>query len=82
MPKLPDVAGIAPSQLLVDAKAACPMLSMGRRTLWLLTNRKAVPSIRIGRAVRYSPVELSAWVSMGCPTDAGAADRVRKAVRQ
>ncbi|MCH7791750.1 MAG: helix-turn-helix domain-containing protein [Planctomycetes bacterium] len=57
------------------------MLGIGARTLWTLTNRGAIPSRKIGRSVRYCPAELRAWVAAGCPTEPGAAERVRKAVR-
>lgn len=80
MAELANIPGAAPAPLLIDAKAARSMLCLGERRLWVLTNRKAIPSRKIGRSVRYSPVELAAWVACGCPTDAGAGDRVRKAV--
>jgi len=76
----PTLNATAPAPLLIDAKAACILLSMGRRRLWELTNCRAIPSRKIGRSVRYSPVELAAWVTCGCPTESGAGDRVRKAV--
>lgn len=69
-----------PLQLLIDAKQARAVLHLGERRLWELTNCNAIPSRRIGRTVRYVPAELAAWVACGCPTDAGAADRVRKGV--
>ncbi|MDZ4686820.1 MAG: hypothetical protein SH850_17240 [Planctomycetaceae bacterium] len=69
------------SPLLIDAKATKALLGIGERRLWLLTNCKAIPSRKIGASVRYSPAELAAWVACGCPTAAGSADRVRKAVR-
>ena len=67
--------------LLIDADEAASELSLGARTLWSLTKCNAIPSRKIGRSVRYSPVELRAWVAAGCPTEPGSADRVRKAVR-
>ena len=69
------------AQLLIDAKAACVALSMGERRLWVLSNCRAIPSHKIGKSRRYCPDELRAWVRAGCPTEAGAGDRVRKAVR-
>jgi len=63
---------------LLKAPEAAAFLSIGRRKLWELTNRNAVPSLRIDRAVRYCTSDLRAWIAAGCPTDAGAADRVRK----
>jgi len=70
------------TSLLINAKAAAKKLSLGPRTLWSLTNRRAVPSRKIGRSVRYCPDELAAWIEADCPTDAGAADRVRAAMRK
>lgn len=67
--------------LLIDAARACELLGIGRRSLWSLTNRGAVPSVRIGRLVRYAPAELERWIAAGCPTEPGAADRIRKAVK-
>jgi hypothetical protein len=66
--------------LLIDAKAACALLCMGERRLWVLSNCRAIPSFKIGKSRRYCPDELRAWVRAGCPTDAGAAERVRKGV--
>jgi hypothetical protein len=71
-----------PAPLLIATKAACVLLSMGERRLWVLTNCRAIPSRKIGRSVRYCPTELAAWVAAGCPTEAGAGDRIRKAMRQ
>lgn len=68
-------------QLLINAEAARNVLSMGERRLWELTNCRAIPSHRVGRSVRYSPVELEAWVEAGCPTAPGSADLVRKRMR-
>ena len=67
--------------LLIDAKQAAVMLSLGARRLWSLTNCRAIPSRKIGRSIRYVPEEISAWIASGCPTDPGAADRVRGAIR-
>lgn len=68
--------------LLIDAKAACALLCMGERRLWVLSNCRAIPSFKIGKSRRYCPDELRAWIRAGCPTEGGAGDRVRKAVRQ
>ena len=68
--------------LLIDAKAAAALLAIGARTLWTYTNCNAIPSRKIGRAVRYCPDELRAWIAAGCPTHAGAADGVRSAIQK
>jgi len=64
--------------LLIDAKAAAALLAISPRKLWTLTRCNAIPSRRIGRAVRYCPTELRLWVVAGCPTEPGAAERVRR----
>jgi predicted DNA-binding transcriptional regulator AlpA len=64
-------------RLLVNGATARRILSIGERQLWTLTNCRAIPSRRIGRSVRYVPAELAAWVAAGCPTDAGAGERIR-----
>lgn len=72
----------APASLLIDTKAACVLLAMGERRLWVLSNCRAIPSHKIGKSRRYCPDELRAWIRAGCPTRAGAADCVRKEMRQ
>jgi predicted DNA-binding transcriptional regulator AlpA len=67
--------------LLIAAKATCTTLSIGERRLWELTNCGAIPSFKIGKSRRYCPDELRAWIRAGCPTEPGAGDRVRKAVK-
>lgn len=67
-------------RLLVGGSTARHILSIGERTLWTLTNCRAIPSHRIGRSVRYVPAELAAWVAAGCPTESGAGDRIRRAM--
>ncbi len=71
----------ATAPLLINAKAACIILCLGERRLWELSNCRAIPSFKIGKSRRYCPDELRAWIRLGCPTEAGAGDRVRKAVR-
>ena len=66
--------------LLVNSKTASTLLGICSRRLWVLTNMNAIPSRKIGASVRYSPVELQAWINCGCPTEGGAGDSVRKAV--
>ncbi len=48
--------------LLVNRKAAARLLGLSVRTVWTLTNTGAIPVVRIGRAVRYRPADLAAWV--------------------
>lgn len=50
-------------RLLVSVREAARMLGVCEKTLWSLTvPRGPIPSVRIGRAVRYSPADLQAWI--------------------
>jgi excisionase family DNA binding protein len=51
-----------PDRLLVTAKEAAKMLSISARSLWTMTNMGTIPSIRIGRSVRYSVEDLLAFI--------------------
>lgn len=68
-------------RLLIGPREAAAVLGISERTLWDLSAREAVPSHRVGRLRRYSPQELDLWVQAGCPTDDGAAERVRGGAR-
>lgn len=48
--------------LLVDARTAARMLAVSPRTLHTLTRRGELPSVRVGRLVRYSPSALAEWI--------------------
>ena len=50
-------------QLLVDAREAAWLLSIGERTLWTLTNQGSIKATKIGRAVRYSITALEAFIA-------------------
>jgi excisionase family DNA binding protein len=60
-PATPPTAA-APEALLLTAAEAARRLSVSPRTLWGLTDRGEVPAVRIGRAVRYDPRDLAAYV--------------------
>jgi len=77
---LTEIVAVSATPLLINSKAACAILGIGLRKLWSLTNSKAIPSRKIGVMVRYSPIELAAWIELGCPTNEDACDQVRKAV--
>ncbi len=47
--------------LLVDTREASRLLAISPRTLWQLTKREAIPSVRIGRSVRYRVADLDSW---------------------
>lgn len=69
--------GHQPDQLLIEPSAAAQRLSISPRKLWELTKRDAIPSKRIDRSVRYSPRDLEEWIDAGCPTEPGAAKRLK-----
>jgi excisionase family DNA binding protein len=52
----------ANGKLLLTAKQAAETLAISERKLWSLTNIGAIPCVRIGRAVRYSIVDLNTWI--------------------
>lgn len=54
----------APVPLLIDAKRAAGALSLSARKLWEITNSGLIPCVRIGRAVRYDPADLRAWIDV------------------
>lgn len=47
---------------LLTARQAAAQLAISLRKLWELTQRREVPSIRIGRAVRYAADDLAAYI--------------------
>jgi excisionase family DNA binding protein len=49
-------------RLLLPARDAAAALSISERSLWSLTKAGEIPAIRIGRAVRYDPADLRAWI--------------------
>jgi len=55
----------APSQtvLLLKPEDAAKALSISERFLWKLMDEAKIPCVRIGRAVRYDPRDLSEWIS-------------------
>jgi excisionase family DNA binding protein len=60
----PSGTGQAPAiQLLLTPREAAAALAIGQRKLWELTNRGLILAVRIGRAVRYDPADLAAFVA-------------------
>lgn len=49
-------------RLLLTGRDAARALSVCEKTLWTLTQRGEIPCIKIGRAVRYDPRDLDAWI--------------------
>jgi predicted DNA-binding transcriptional regulator AlpA len=52
-----------PLRLLLTPRESAAALGLCEKTLWSLTDpRGPIRCVRIGRAVRYDPADLSAWV--------------------
>lgn len=51
--------------LLVDAREASRILAISPRKLWAMTFEEtpALPHVRVGRLVRYSPDDLREWIA-------------------
>jgi excisionase family DNA binding protein len=49
-------------RLLWTSRETAAALSISERTLWKLTNAGDIPCVRIGRAVRYDPADVSRWI--------------------
>ena len=55
-------------RLAVPATNAAELLGISPRHFWNLHSRGLLPSpLRLGRSVRWSRVELEAWVAAGAP---------------
>jgi predicted DNA-binding transcriptional regulator AlpA len=48
--------------LLWTSRQAAKALAICERKLWELTKAGAIPCVRIGRAVRYDPVDIRRWI--------------------
>jgi excisionase family DNA binding protein len=47
---------------LLRPREAATLLAVSIRKLWQLTNMRLIPSVRIGRSVRYDLRDLEAWI--------------------
>ena len=56
-----QTANNPPAKLLTPKETAA-MLAISERKLWSMTNTQEIPSIRIGRLVRYSIDDLQRWI--------------------
>jgi excisionase family DNA binding protein len=48
--------------MLLTVIEAAKTLAISPRTLWSLTDSGEISCVRIGRAVRYDPADLRAWI--------------------
>ena len=62
MTKRREANTAADTPLLLKPDDVAKALAISPRKLWELTNTGEIPCVRIGRALRYSPNDLRAWV--------------------
>ena len=51
-----------PEPLLIDSRDAARLLCVSESTLARLVRASGLPSVQIGRSVRFDPVDLRAWI--------------------
>ena len=51
------------SRLLLTPRQTASALAICEKTLWTYTQNGQIPCVRIGRSVRYSPVDLQNWIA-------------------
>ena len=59
---MPDHCSSDERMALLTVKNAAKSLAISPRKLWQLTNCGDIPCVRIGRAVRYDPIDLRRWI--------------------
>lgn len=60
----PTATSYVPGEpLLLTEREAAKALAVSPRTLWGLRNAGEIPCLRFGRAVRYDPADLQAWIN-------------------
>ncbi len=52
----------ATPRLLLRPSEAARALAISPRKLWAMTNCGEIPCVRLGRAVRYRPSDLTVWI--------------------
>ncbi len=63
VPSPDSVVDTEDGKLLLTEREAAKALSVCQRTLWQLRSDGHIPCVRIGRAVRYRPADLRAWIA-------------------
>jgi len=59
----PATANAVPNRcLLLKPNETAAALAISPRLLWTITQQGELPCVRIGRAVRYDPDDLRAWI--------------------
>lgn len=52
-------------QKMMTADEVAEVLSISKARVYDLTRQKLIPSVRLGREVRFSPDALRAWIDQG-----------------
>jgi excisionase family DNA binding protein len=58
----PTTASGPAAPLLVNAREAARLMSISTRKLWSMTAGGEIAAVRCGRAVRYDPIDLRAYI--------------------
>ena len=58
-----DLPDVDKNLLLLTERDAAKAMSISPRTLWQLRIDEKIPHLRFGRAVRYDPHDLKAWIN-------------------
>jgi Helix-turn-helix domain len=67
-PAAPDPVPLAPiARLLLTPIEAAAALRISPRLLWSKTKIGEIPCVRIGKAVRYAPAALQAFIDRATP---------------
>jgi predicted DNA-binding transcriptional regulator AlpA len=75
------IASVAPTPLLLDARAAARLCGVSVRTWWALHSAGKTPlPVRLGRRTLWLADELSSWARAGAPAR-DKWENVKKAVR-
>ena len=57
------------SVLLIKAKELAEMLSVSTRHIWRMKSSNKLPrAIEIGKCVRWKLLDITNWLTMGCPS--------------
>jgi excisionase family DNA binding protein len=63
-----------PGVLLLTPREVAEALRISERSLWTITRRGEIASIRVGRLVRYSPADVQSWIDARRRTAAAPAE--------
>ena len=50
---------------LISAETLAPLLGVSKARLYLLAKDKIVPSISVGRSVKFDPEQVRKWIESG-----------------